>query len=61
MELRRQARDDPGIAAACLLAALGNESQETDPEFIRAMVGALILDEAIRDIRVLRKVWTEKS
>jgi len=25
------------------------------------MVGALILDEAIRDIRVLRKVWTEKS
>lgn len=58
MELRREARDDAGIAAACLLAALGNEWQETDPEFIRAYTGALLLAEGLQDLRLMRIAWT---
>jgi hypothetical protein len=53
-ELRNQARGDHGVAATCLLAALGNEHQETDPETARALTGAVMLAEAMHDLKLLR-------
>lgn len=43
---------------AYILAALGNESFETEAEEMRAMVGASLLAEGLIELYILRKVWT---
>jgi hypothetical protein len=48
-------RDDLGIAASCLLAALGTEPEEVDGSYVRAYVGAVWMAEAIRDLSLIRK------
>lgn len=50
------ARGDHGVGAACILAALGNDSQETDPEHTRALAGALLIAEATHDLHLLRRL-----
>ena len=48
-----------GLVAACLLAALGTEDQETDAETVRAFTGALWLAETLRDAQQdLRRLRT---
>ena len=59
--LRREARHDLGKWAECLLAMLGNESQETDAEFIRAFVGAALLAETMHDVRQIKRLLTPKK
>lgn len=49
-------RADIGQAATCLLAALGTENHETDPEYVRAQLGALLLAEGLHDLRLLREM-----
>jgi len=39
---------------------LGNESQRTDAEFIRAFVGATLLAEAMHDLKQIRRALTKK-
>jgi len=39
----------------------GNESQETDAEFIRAFVGAALLAEAMHDVRQIKRLLTPKK
>jgi len=39
-----------------LLAALGNEDQETDAELIRAQVGAMMLAEVIHDVKQIKRL-----
>lgn len=58
-ELRRIARAEYGASAACLLAALGNESQETDAEHVRAMVGAVMMAELIHDVRQIKRLLSK--
>lgn len=50
-QLRGEARRDLGLTAACLLAALGSEEQETDAEIIRAHTGAIWLAETLHGVR----------
>ena len=59
-ELRREAREDLGVAAACLLAALGREGNEdqTDNEFVRAYAGALLIAEGLVELTRIRKLLT---
>lgn len=47
--------------AECLMSALGSEHRETDEEFERAFVGAVLLAEAIVDLRVLRIAMTKQE
>lgn len=54
--MRAQARADLGVSAACLLAALGTEQQETDSELARAYVGAVLIAEGLHDIRAQRQM-----
>lgn len=56
--LLAETRADTGIAAACLLAALGTEPREIDGKYVRAYAGAVLMAEAIRDLSVLRKSLT---
>jgi hypothetical protein len=51
--LRARARDDLGLAATCLLSALGREFDDFDDEYARAFVGATIIVEELRAIRAL--------
>jgi hypothetical protein len=37
---------------------LGNESQETDAEFVRAFVGATLFAEAMHDVRQIKRLLT---
>lgn len=56
-----------GLAATCLLAALGTDDRyETDEEIARSYVGALMIVEALRDlhesaadIRILRSTYVK--
>ena len=59
--LRREARHDLGKWAECLLATLGNESQRTDSEFIRAFVGAALVAEMMHDVRQIKRLLTPKD
>jgi hypothetical protein len=62
-ELRREAREDLSVAAACLLAALGQEGDDTqtEPAFIRSYTGALLLAEGLVELRNIRKLLTHKE
>ena len=42
-----------------MLAALGNESQATDAEHIRAMVGAVMMAELIHDVRQIKRLLSK--
>ena len=59
--MRRDARHDLGVWAQCLLAMFGNESQDTDPEFVRAFTGATLLAEAMHDVRQIKRLLTPKK
>lgn len=48
-------RGDDGAAAACVLAALGREDFDTDAEQTRAVMGAWLVVQLYRDIRLLRQ------
>lgn len=39
----------------------GNESQETDAEFVRAFAGAVLLAEAMHDVRQIKRLLTPKK
>ena len=47
--------------AACLLAALDNDEQETDSERVRAFAGATFLAEGLLDLRAIREALTKKA
>jgi len=49
-----------GVAAACLLAAMGHRPSESDIEESRAFAGALLLAEAIQDLRLIRKAHQQQ-
>jgi hypothetical protein len=57
--LRAQARHEDGIAATCVLAALGRETRSTDAEQVRAFVGALLIVDIVNELRALRKALTK--
>ena len=40
---------------------LGNESQETDAEYVRAYTGAVLLAEAMHDVRQIKRLLTPKD
>lgn len=40
---------------------LGNESQETDAEYVRAYTGALLFAEAMHDVRQIKRLLTPKD
>lgn len=42
-----------------VLAALGNESQETDDEYERAMAGAMLIYDAMLELTKLRIALTK--
>jgi hypothetical protein len=44
-----------------MLAALGKEDARTDAQHARAYVGALLLVEAVRELRTIRKMLTPKE
>jgi hypothetical protein len=54
---------DQGVAAACLLSALGNDDDETqtEPALIRSYVGALLVVGAFRELTQIRKLLTTKE
>lgn len=47
--------------AECLLAMLGNESQGTDAEAVRALTGASLLAETMHDVRQIKRLLTPKK
>jgi hypothetical protein len=53
-----RSRGDLGVAATCLFAAFGGEDRESDQEQARAMAGALILVEGLRELERIRKLLT---
>ncbi len=60
-ELRRKARRDLGLWASCLLSMLGREDFETDAEYVRAYTGAVLLAEALHDVRQIKRLLTPKK
>ena len=44
-----------------MLSMFGNESQETDAEFVRALTGATLLAEAMHDVRQIKRLLTPKK
>jgi len=40
---------------------LGNESQETDAEYVRAFTGATLLAEGINDLRQIKRLLSPKE
>jgi hypothetical protein len=58
--LRNEARGDDGLAAKCLLAALGT-NPESEAAEAHAYVGALILIDAARELRTIRRMLTPPS
>lgn len=59
--LRAEALRDQGVAATCLLAALGRELDEADGEYVRAYVGALLVLGAFRELTQIRTLLTAKE
>lgn len=59
-ELRGEAQRDLGVAAECLLAALGRDFDEsvTDAEMVRAYVGAVLLANGLSELTRIRKLLT---
>lgn len=53
-----QARRNDGLAAQCLLAALGTRVSGEGLETQRAYVGALYLLEGLAELRALRRAMT---
>lgn len=60
-ELRGETRADLGKAAACILAALGNDTHETEPEHIRAMTGAVLMAEGLHTLKQIQRLLTPKE
>ncbi len=56
--LRREARENIGVRAECLLSMLGSASQATDDETARAYTGAMFFAEMIHDIRQIKRLLT---
>lgn len=52
---------DEGLAAACVLAALGREALPTDAEHIRAYTGAMLIANAFVELKRIRKALTPKE
>lgn len=59
--LRREAHGDLGVAAACLLAAFGAEDFESDAAEARAYVGAILVAEAVHELKNVRRLLTPKD
>ena len=57
--LRDEARRDLGRAADLILAVLGRTEIEDDSEHARATAGALLLAEALQDLRLMRQGTVE--
>jgi len=57
-ELRKLARDEAGVAAACLLAAMGKDVHPTEAATARAYVGALLILECHTELQRIRKALT---
>jgi hypothetical protein len=47
------------VAAECVLAAIGARGERTDPEYVRAFAGAMMIAEAMRNIEITRKALTK--
>lgn len=47
-----------GVAAECVLTALGREVYESESEEVRAYVGAMLLVEAVGELRNIRRLLT---
>ncbi len=60
LELRAEAVRDLGVAAACLLAAFGMEGDETETEaeYLRRYVGALLIAGGLRDLTAIKRLLT---
>lgn len=52
-ELRARAKYDGGVAAECLLSALGTTAQEDENEYLRARVGALMMVRGLAALEAL--------
>lgn len=50
-----------GKWAECLLAYVGNETQETDAEHIRAFTGAMLIADMMHDVRQIKRLLTPKK
>ena len=61
IRLRGQAKEDLGLAAELLLAALGRGEFSTQAEEERAVAGGTLLAEGLRDLRVLRDAHTKRD
>jgi hypothetical protein len=61
VELRGKARGDHGVAAMCLLAALGRAEPENTDQAARQYTGAVLMAEAIADLRLIRLMLTPKK
>lgn len=55
--LRQEARRDLGVAAHCLLEALGAQ-RDMDDAHARAFVGCLVLVEGLQELTTIRKTLT---
>jgi hypothetical protein len=58
--LRAKAHGDLGVAADCVLATFGYELTDDD-DTARAYTGAILLLEALAEIKVIRKMLTPKD
>jgi len=55
-----KAKNDEGIASECLLTFIRPESR-TDEAYVREMVGALVIVDMARDIKILRMALTKRE
>ncbi len=44
-----------------MLAALGNGSQDSEAEYVRAFTGAVLFAEAMHDVRQIKRLLTPKK
>lgn len=56
LRLHKETREDAGLIAPLLLAALGREETEDEDEDIRATVGAIHMAEAALELRAIRQI-----
>ena len=56
--LRATARKDDGLAAECVLALLARRPVESDEQQARIYTGALLIVDAISELRNIRRLLT---
>lgn len=59
--MRERAKHDLGVTADCLLALVPGADDADYDDYVRRFVGALVVAEALHELRLIRKALTTEK